>query len=328
MIYFIYGPQYPVIKKTLKTLVNKCLEGIEVDEFNYQKFSSRLVLVQDIVFASMSLPLTSSRKVVVVSEPYYLSNEKEKVSLEKDQDYDSLIAYLNNPSEYTDLIFFLESKSVNTKSKVYEAIKKNGKIMPQEILTEKMLKSMGMAIFQKKGKMISVDALEELVNRCGDDVAKFTNESNKLCLYKDNINIDDVKVMVSSKLEVNSFNIVESLLVNNISKGLRIYSDLRINKQEPITLISIVNSQFRFMLEVKFLLSKNYSSKQICDELNAHPYKVEKTIKSSSFIRYEELLSIVDYLYNLDYQIKAGEKDPYFVFELFLINFNQIKKLP
>ena len=50
MIYFIYGHQLPVIKKTLKNLVKTCLNGIEQDDFNVQKLSARLVPIQDIVF--------------------------------------------------------------------------------------------------------------------------------------------------------------------------------------------------------------------------------------------------------------------------------------
>ena len=326
MIYVIYGPQYPVIKKTLKTLVNNLLKDVEIDDFNYQKVSSKLVLVQDIVFDAMSLPLTSEKKVIVVTDPYYLSTEKEKVSLDKEQDFEVLNNYLNNPSEHTELIFFLEAKTLNTKSKIYPALKKNAKIMAQEVLTEKMLKQMGMAIFQKKGKVITQDALEELVNRCGDDVSKFTNEANKLCLYKDNLTIDDVKLMVSSRLEVNTFNIADALISNNISKALKIYNDLRINKQEPVMLISAINSQFRFMLEVKHLLKKSLSSSAMIEELSCNPYRLEKTIKSTIMISYEELLNIVDYLYNLDFKIKAGETDPYLGFELFLINFNNLRK--
>ena len=83
MIYLIYGHQLPVIKKTLKGLMKTCLNGVEQDDFNVEKLSSRMVLVQDIVYACSSLPLGSDKKVVVVSEPYYLSNEKEKAELIK-----------------------------------------------------------------------------------------------------------------------------------------------------------------------------------------------------------------------------------------------------
>lgn len=326
MIYLIYGFQLPVIKKTLKNLISKCLNGEEINDFNFEKVSSRLVLVQDIVFDAMSLPLMSSHKVLVVSEPYYLSSEKEKTFLDKDQDYDKLVKYINNPSEHTDLIFFLEAKNVDTKNEVYKAIKEHGKIISQEVLTENMLMSMGNSIFVRKGVKINENALEELVHRCGDDVAKFTNEANKLCLYKNEINIDDVKIMVSLRLEDNAFNIVDALINNKINKALKIYYDLRINKEEPVRLIALIASQFRFMLEVKYLISLGYNNAKIAEILQTKPYRVDRTLKTTFNIKYNQVLKVQEYLFDLDYQIKSGNKDPYYAFELFLINFNDIAK--
>ena len=327
MIYFIYGHQLPVIKKTLKNLIKTCLNGIEQDDFNVQKLSARLVPIQEIVFDAMSLPLGSEKKVLVVTEPYFLSNEKEKVSFDKEQDFDSLIKYLHNPSTATDLIFFLETREINTKNEVYKVLKEKAKIMPQDVLTEEMLKNMGMGIFVRKGATITQDALDELVVRCGDDVSKFTSEATKLSLYKNEINIDDVRLMVSARLEDNAFNMCEALIQGKISKALKIYYDLRINKEEPVRLISLLASQFRFLTQVSYLLSKNMTFDAIASELKCHPFRVKKSSQSLVMISQKALRNILDELYKEDFAIKSGEKDPYLSFELFLINFNNIKNV-
>ena len=326
MIYLIYGHQLPVIKKTLKNLIKTCLGDIPQDDFNVEKLSSRMVLVQDIVYACSSIPLGSDKKVVVVTEPYYLSSEKEKCSLDKDQDYDMLIKYLNNPSANTDLIFFLEAKDINSKSEIYKVLTKVAKIMPQDVLTEDMLRNLGQSIFVKKGTKIKPDALNELVNRCGDDVSKFTSEATKLSLYKDEITIDDVKLMVSPKLEDNAFLIVEALIKNKINEALKIYYDLRINKQEPVVLIYLIAAQLRFMLQVGYLSKQNLSLDQIASELKSKPFRIRKNLETLTFINMNKLRNIIDDLYNLDVDIKSGNKDPYYAFELFLINFNSAEK--
>ena len=327
MIYFIYGHQLPVIKKTLKNLIKTCLNGIEQDDFNVQKLSARLVPIQEIVFDAMSLPLGSDKKVLVVTEPYFLSNEKEKVSFDKEQDFDSLIKYLHNPSTATDLIFFLETREINTKNEVYKVLKEKAKIMPQDVLTEEMLKNMGMGIFVRKGATITQDALDEFVVRCGDDVSYFTSEATKLSLYKNEINVDDVRLMVSARLEDNAFNMCEALIQGKISKALKIYYDLRINKEEPVRLISLLASQFRFLTQVSYLLSKNMTFDAIASELKCHPFRVKKSSQSLVMISQKALRNILDELYKEDFAIKSGEKDPYLTFELFLINFNNIKNV-
>ncbi len=325
MVYLIYGHQLPVIKKTLKNLIKSCLNGEEADDFNCQKFSARLIPVQDIVFDAMSLPLGSDRKVVVVTDPYFLSSDKEKVSLEKEQDYEALIGYLKNPSPHTDLIFFLEAKDLNTKSEIYKALKSSGKIIPQDPLTEPMLKSMGNAIFTRKGSVISQEALDELVTRCGEDVSKFVSEATKLSLYKNDIGIDDVRLMVANRPEDNAFQIAESLIQNQIARALKTYYDLRLNKEEPVRLIALLATQFRFMLEVQYLIAKNLSFEAIASALKCNPYRVNRTARSLVLLKRKHLLNILDALYHLDADIKSGERDPYFSFEMFLINFNSIK---
>ena len=326
MIYLIYGHQLPVIKKTLKKIIKTCLNGVEQDDFNVEKFSSRITLVQDIVFSCLSMPLGSVRKVVVVSEPYYLSKDNEKSSLEKDQDYKCLINYINNPSEFTDLIFFLESKDVSAKNEVYKAIKAKGKILAQEVLTEDMLKQMGMQLFQSKGSSISNDALNELVARCGEDVSKFTIEATKLSLYKNDISLDDVKLLVAPKLEDNAFLISEALLRGKINKALKIYYDLRVNKFEPIVLISMIATQFRFLSQVSFLSNKGLTMNEIASELKTNTFRIKKNLESLMYLNKMNINNILDALHNLDVDIKSGKKDPYYGFELFLINFNDLKK--
>ena len=310
----------------MKKLIKTCLNGVEQDDFNVEKFSSRITLVQDIVFSCLSMPLGSDRKVVVVSEPYYLSNDKEKSSLEKDQDYKCLINYINNPSEFTDLIFFLESKDVSAKNEVYKAIKAKGKILAQEVLTEDMLKQMGMQLFQSKGSSISNDALNELVARCGEDVSKFTIEATKLSLYKNDISLDDVKLLVAPKLEDNAFLISEALLRGKINKALKIYYDLRVNKFEPIVLISMIATQFRFLSQVSFLSNKGLTMNEIASELKTNTFRIKKNLESLMYLNKMNINNILDALHNLDVDIKSGKKDPYYGFELFLINFNDLKK--
>ena len=80
------------------------------------------------------------------------------------------------------------------------------------------------------------------------------------------------------------------------------------------------------MLEVKYLISLGYNNAKIADILQTKPYRVDRTLKTTFNIKYNQVLKVQEYLFDLDYQIKSGNKDPYYAFELFLINFNDIAK--
>ena len=130
--------------------------------------------------------------------------------------------------------------------------------------------------------------------------------------------------MVSPKLEDNAFLIVDSLFKGKINNALKIYYDLRVNKQEPVVLIYLIASQLRFLLQVAYLASQNKNAQDIATELNANAFRVKKNIEILTLVSKRKIERIIDELYKLDADIKSGNKDPYYAFELFLINFKSI----
>ena len=171
----------------------------------------------------------------------------------------------------------------------------------------------------------SQSALDELVFRCGLDLSKFLMEANKLCLYSSHITLKDVETLVSLKPEQNAFAIAENLMKGNIKKALKIYYDLRILKEEPVRLIALMASQFRIITEVGFLLEEGGSKESIATSLGIHPYRVQLAINNLNYLSYRRGQLVLDYLYDLDYKIKSGQVSPYYGFEMFLLNFNEIK---
>ena len=248
MVYLIYGEQYPIVLKRTKKLVKSILND-EIDEFSYVKMNAKVDLAEDITKECTLLPFLGN-KVVQVDNPYFLSNEKEKVSIDKDQDFTSLVNYILNDKEDNSvtLIFVLERASVNKKSEIYKAIEKNGKIIFEEKLDASSLRLTGKKFFEKKGASITNEALEELILRTNDDLSLFINETDKLSLYTKNVTLKDVELLVPSPLENNAFNIVESLLNNKINVAIKTFRDLISLKEDPTRLLYLFYSQFKTYL--------------------------------------------------------------------------------
>ena len=70
---------------------------------------------------------------------------------------------------------------------------------------------------------------------------------------------------------------------------------------------------------MKILQQRGYSSKEIASELSAHPFRVEKTLENTRYLREQEIHKILHHLAQLDQQIKAGKLDKRLGFELFLM---------
>lgn len=323
MIYFLYGEQYPTIKKYLKKL-KESIVGLDADEFTYVSLSAKNVSVQDIVSEASKPALFSDHKMIVVTEPYFLTTSKEKNDIEKVQNYEILKKYIASPSTYTDLVFVLEGTNVSAKSEIYKLLKKHAKIKEVEQLTKEQFSVVAGQYFQKKQVKISQDALNELVFRCENDLSKFTMEANKLCLYSKNIVLEDVLSLVSLKLEQNAFLIAESLLKGNIEKALKVYYDLRVFKEEPVRLIALMASQFRIITRVGILLKLGENKDSIAHEMAIHPYRVQLAMQNLFYLPLEKAMLVLDELYELDYKIKSGQVSPYYGFELFILNFKNL----
>ncbi len=325
MIYFIYGEQYPTIKKQLKKL-KESLVGVDADEFSYVSLSAKNVTVQDIVSEVSKPALFSDHKMVVVTEPYFLTSSRERVEIEKIQNYEVLKKYIENPSQYSDLVFVLEGTNVSARSEIYKLLKKHANILEVPTLTSAQLSNIAMQYFVKNKVEIAQDALDELLFRCNGDLAKFQMEANKLCLYNKTIKLVDVQALVSLKLEQNAFLIAENLIKRNSAKALKIYYDLRVLKEEPVRLIALMASQFRIITQVGILSLNNETKDSIAKVMGIHPYRVQLALQNLSILKLENAMLVLDKLYELDYKIKSGQIDPYYGFELFILNFRSTFK--
>ncbi len=325
MIYLVYGEQFPLVSKRVKKIINSILvDGI--DEFNYVRFNAKEMTVQNLVYECSLLPF-GDHKVVRVDNPYFLGSIKEKISIEKDQNYSVLENYINQPNEYVDVIFVLESKTVNKKNDIYKLIEKKGKIFFEEGLSLDTLNQTAKIYFQKKGVDISDEAINLLLERTGDNVSLFIQEADKLSLYGKEISVDDVHIMVPVPLEQNAFNICEFLIANQINKAIKVYRDLLVLKEEPVRLIALLASQFRLYTQISYLytIEKN-NQDDVASQLKIHPYRVKLMCRSLVKISYFQLLLVMEKLYQLDYKIKSMEVDPVIGLELFLVNFNSVRE--
>ena len=325
MVYLVYGEQFPLVSKRVKKLINSILKD-GIDEFNYIRINAKETLVQDIAYECSLVPFMGN-KVIRIDNPYFLDSSKERVSIEKEQDYQELIKYINNPNELVDVIFVLENKNVNKKNEIYKLIEKKGKVIFEEGLSLDTLSQTGRIYFLKKGVDIKEEALNLLLERTGDNVSLFIQEAEKLSLYSKEINVDDVKALVPIPLEQNAFSICDNLISGQTTSALKIYRYMLTLKEEPVRLIALLASQFRLYCQISYLytIEKN-NQEDIAALLKIHPYRVKLMCRNLIKITYYQLLNVIDSLFNLDLKIKSMEIEPSLGLELFIINFSDMKE--
>ena len=320
MIYLLFGKQALMIKTRLAKLVKEQLPV--VDDFSFVRYNAKETTVQDIVSDAITLPLGYERKMVVIDDAYFLSNSKTKEKIDKDQDFDKLIDYLNHPSAATDLVFTLNATTFNVKSDIGKLLKNKAMIYELTDIDAASWPEYVKRYFAKYNIKIDASAINQLIARTQSDATLFVSEAQKLMINSDYITLELVEALVPRPIEENSFALSNALVKGKIDEALSIYRDLKTHAEEPVMLISLLARQFRLMLKVLYLSNQGLSQVDIAKKLGIHEYRVKLAINSQRNLNETRLLSILERLYELDYNIKSSQIDRFFGFELFLINFN------
>lgn len=228
--------------------------------------------------------------------------------------------YLSEPMESTVIIFVGYFSKLDSRKKIVKAMKTKGKV-----LEFKKLDNYGKTNFikeqlRKNHVNITKDGENELISRLPNDLAIIQNELTKIYLYDDEITYEVVKKLVSKPLEDNVFELANAVVSHHTKKAFEIWNDLNVLNTNPIQLIAVLASQFRFLYQVKELHQEGYSEKEITEILQAHPYRVKVSLDTSYRLKLEDMLTVLHQLATLDQNIKSGKIDKRLGFELFLMN--------
>ena len=327
MNYFLFGNQRDSINSFIKSIAKKTLG--EVDDMNFIKYDATETLVQDIVYEADSMSLGCDKKVVAVTNCYWMQKRKPRNKIESEQDYKALIEYLKSPNPDCELVLSLPVAEVDKNSELGKTIFACCEIREASEPDPKTWKEYVQKQFQKAAQenpnlKIDRDALEELANRTEGDVSGFRNSLAKLVLYTDHIRFEDVCLMVTRPLEDNSYQIFNFLISDKNAEAVRLFRDLKVSNVEPVTLISMLAGQFRLLNQVAFLAKKGLSNDEMGKELGIKPIRAQILKRNTYSMTEKAIHRTLDQLFNLDLQIKSGQvNDRYYAFELFLINFKR-----
>ena len=176
------------------------------------------------------------------------------------------------------------------------------------------------AIMKKNGYSIDYDSIQYLIrNSLGNyDIIYSELEKLQICfLDTKKINLSDLKNIVSRNIEDNVFKLVNAIIEKNAKAMFSIYEDLKLLKEEPIAIISLLAREYRNMYLIK---TNNRNNGELQKLLNIQSWQYEKYQKQSYEYSITELKEKLIQLYNLDLKIKSGKIDKYLGLELFMLN--------
>lgn len=281
----------------------------EYDDIGYDLEDDSLYsLIDELVTVS----LFDSPKFVVVKNAEELGGASEKVALE-------LFSAIND-RDSQNVVIFLFTKDIDFKNQNIQKLKKYTTYFDMRVKNVS-LEEYAKESFSNEGYQIA-DSTVHLLASYVDSLSSLQRAIEILKTYKiedKNILPSDIEKMVQKPLDENVYNLVDAVLSHHTKKVFEIYKDLKIRNVPSSYLISLLINKFQEMYNVSILIKANMSKDEIASLFKVSPGRAYYMVQNARSSNLTKIMDNLDYLNQLDMNIKTGKIDQDLGLELFFL---------
>ncbi|HFH9924701.1 TPA: DNA polymerase III subunit delta [Streptococcus suis] len=306
-----------------KDLLMKQLE-FDTSDLGFAYFDMSEADYHQVDLDLVSLPFFSDEKVVILD--YFADLTTDKKRYLTDDELKQFEAYLENPVETTRLIILAPGK-LDSKRRLVKLLKRDGLVLEANPLKELELKNHFQNEVGRLGLRMDPDVFHYLMVKSNFDFAEVSKNLVFLQSYRgqNEISLADIDVAIPKTLQDNIFDLTQLVLQTKMDEASHLVRDLRLQGEDEIKLIAIMLTQFRTYLQVQILHEQGRGEKQIVTVLSdlsgrkINPYQVKYALRDSRNLSVGFLKKVVKLLIETDYQIKTGQFDKDYLFDIALL---------
>ena len=310
-IYVIIGNDQYMIENEKKKLISEN----RIDDFNISSYDFSSSEPLEIINEMMTVSLFGEKRLVVINDAEFL-----KSTYKKENIVDKFIDYFNEENPDT-IVLLITNNDLDYRSKIGSVLKAKAQIIKVNALEGENLNTWIKNRVNNLGYKIDPTAVSELVSRCDGDALLISNELEKLMLYHEdkNITYNSVKLLVSRNLEDNIFNLLNAFVVNDKKTLFSIYEDFMTLNEDEMRIISAISNKLEEILHTKILINKRCSKDDIAAYFKVKPGRAYYMIEAAKKISDDVVLSLINRISELDYNIKSGKIDKKLGLQLFIL---------
>ena len=240
----------------------------EDDTMNRSLYEGRDIREGEIIDQAETMPFFADRRLIVVRHSGFFKSGAESLS-----DYCSLIP------DYLVLVF--EEEEVDKRSRLYKAIKKEGRIAEFPVQDAGRLMTWIAGRIGKDGKRITARDASLILDRVGSDMGRLDRELDKLTAYvgeRAEITADDIRAVTVPEIENRIFDMITAVTEGRKDKALSLYADLLALKEAPMRILILIEKQFRQMMLIKAMRKDGAAESEMAASLQLPPFVVRKML--------------------------------------------------
>ncbi len=334
MLIFIYGENLYLSREKLNKIRDKFVQEVDPQGFNLSIVDGAKTSIEELNRNFGAVSFLSNKRMIIIKNliTHNKKIEKQVVDLLKQK----RIIDNSNLKDNNIIVFYEESgKKVLEKEgknlfKILTKIKYSQEMKPlSNIELYKWVKNK----FNQLGSNIDNQALKLFISNAGIDLWQIENEIKKIVHYKkgtlmqiiNNNNKEEIKItqtdierVATINFDKNIFSLVDALANKNKFLSIKLINNQLNEGANMIYLFSMIIRQFRILLQVKEMITKNYSQREIIARLKLHPFVVKKAIAQSKFYLISDLKKILEKFLKVDLEMKTSKISPQLLFDLLI----------
>lgn len=283
-------------------------EGFE--DFDLDRIDGKEADLLQIVHTANTSPMASSRRLVIVQNAEGVTDG----SLE---DFKKFVTESNESC----LLLMIANDDIPRKKWADFLIKKN-LIVEFKKFDEKNIPGWIVNYLRKKGYGISQDAARLIAAQIGDNISEITRQLDKaLLVIKKGESIDEnlVNDIILRSRRHKFWELSNAAAEKNLSTALLLVNHMIEDGESEISLLGIINSYFRKLLNARYLLRSGLKSDEVCQMLGQKWFQ-KKFIDQAKRFDMDQLVRISRFLCQADENMKTGYLTPKDNLERLLFN--------
>lgn len=298
-LYYLFGEDSFGLDSAVKAIEDAVNPFITTD-FDKEVCYSDDRSLQEVINSAYAFPFGSEKKLIIFKEA------------EKARDKKYLEEYISSPAEFSVLVLVHNGKITNLTTPPFNLLLENDFLYEAKELKGRYLVDWTIELINSKGKQISYDNAQYLVEISGENRAIIESQVEKILSYLDNTNeisLDIIKKVTSSFLQFTIFDLQEAIFQKDKSKALSIAFNMLDNGENAVAIVSMLTKAFIGLSQITEFKGKNLSDAELA-KLIGVPYFTIKNYKTASMLfTINDLECAAQALLRADVTIKTTQTD-------------------
>jgi DNA polymerase-3 subunit delta len=304
-IFLFYGEEDFLLAEA----VEKLKRQIADPAFNLEILDGGTLTLEALSASLRTQPLLGGAKLVIAKDFAVTAKEQ-----------DELLSFLKNIPPDLKVVFC--AAGVDKRSKFYKFVDEHGEIVEFKTFApweQEELLGWIKERARAAGKDISYDAARLLREISGSNLRLLASEIGKITTYigaRPALGEADVLALAASG-ETSAFSLMDALRSKDLKSAQILWCGLQRNKEDLFSLLALMASQYRIMLQVKALAGRESDPNKLARLIGGSPYYIKKCSGGLGRFTLPELKNDLSLLLAAGHKLKTGE-DQAATFDLLL----------